>query len=482
MLHLRQIGSACFALIGILLPNLLSSCTVVDAFSARAVDYNLQAESAQNRVLLLNVIRASLKRGMQFTTLQSVTGSTQGSIGPQFYYPFRQPPFSQPPSLTLPASISGGPTFTVPVLDTQEFYRGILEPLTGREYDYFISEGYPPALIFYLFVGKIDLTVLSGSKAGLTLSFPNYVGDDYDLELFEAIADHLLNLGFTVERVSRVLPFGPPLPLTKAANLKALVAADAAGLDIVAVPPVATAAAKHKRAAGAKGARTPAGRQYQIVKGEAFYRFCFNPRGRKGKRLAPALLCANARTASPPGKGKPPASTALTGVLSAGLGQRLKAVSKAFRAHGRGFRPLPAIPAGATVRFRFTMRSTEGIIHYLGSVVRRQLYPRFGRPRSVEIKVGMPYLTYPQTPCTGAGKQVGFGYRCENLLEVETGAPPPKAPLAVAYEGRNFWIPGTPRHAGWSLRVLDLVKQLLALHTNAKELPASTVLSIVAPP
>jgi hypothetical protein len=53
----------------------LFGCAIVDNYSWRAVDYNKEAEQAQEEVLLLNIIRASLRRPMQFTALQSVTGS-----------------------------------------------------------------------------------------------------------------------------------------------------------------------------------------------------------------------------------------------------------------------------------------------------------------------------------------------------------------------------------------------------------------------
>jgi hypothetical protein len=164
------------------------------------------------------------------------------------------------------------------------------------------------------------------------------------------------------------------------------------------------------------------------------------------------------------------------------LARRLLAIHRAYRAAVPALPPLPAIQGGARVRFVFTMRSTEGVMHHLGEVVRRRLIGEFGGRRTIQIKVGIPYLPYPEAPCAGSGERPGFGYRCENLFVVESGTGRGSSPLSVAYDGREFWIPADPAEAGWSLRVLDLVKQLLALHTQAKELPAPNVLSIVSPP
>ena len=59
----------------------LAGCAIVDKYSDRAVEYNLQAEKTQQQNLLLNIIRASLRRPMQFTGLTSITGLDWGRNG-----------------------------------------------------------------------------------------------------------------------------------------------------------------------------------------------------------------------------------------------------------------------------------------------------------------------------------------------------------------------------------------------------------------
>src|SRR6202012_63903 len=111
----------------------LAACAVVDQYSGRAVMYNLQAEQAQEQALLLNVVRASLRRPMQFTGLQSITGTANasGSLTGGGASTNQRPLVSlfglTPPSSSTvvsdivgatvgaTASISGGPTFSVPV-------------------------------------------------------------------------------------------------------------------------------------------------------------------------------------------------------------------------------------------------------------------------------------------------------------------------------------------------------------------------------
>lgn len=145
----------------------LLGCTIVDQYSGRAVVYNLEAEQAEDQAILLNIVRAYLRRPMQFTTVSTITGVASASAGTQYTLPtnipFRPPTqgatglaaFPPVPTWLFSGSVSGGPAFTVPVLDTQEFYQGILKAIPGQLWDVYIQAGYPRALLFNLFVQKV---------------------------------------------------------------------------------------------------------------------------------------------------------------------------------------------------------------------------------------------------------------------------------------------------------------------------------------
>src|SRR5438552_1322299 len=77
----------------VVLISCLTGCAVVDQYSNRAVEYNRQAEQAQQQALLLNIVRASLRRPMQFTTVQSVTGTANASGSAQLTVPWDLPFF-----------------------------------------------------------------------------------------------------------------------------------------------------------------------------------------------------------------------------------------------------------------------------------------------------------------------------------------------------------------------------------------------------
>jgi hypothetical protein len=291
----RACRVACVA--ALLAPPGLFGCAIVDNYSWRAVDYNKEAEQAQEEVLLLNIIRASMRRPMQFTALQSVTGSASvaGSVnagaagtrqtpyvslfplsptaiapctvpGPQCLAQSTNNAISRLASqnLTGNASLSGSATFTVPVLDTQEFYQGILTPIPLQAFDYYLQQGFPPQLLFDLFVLKIEVTRLDDGTCR-KFTFVNSVRDDLQFGQFQAFIDYLIGSGLSAERVTAVTPYGPPVsspttgPATRDETAKILDAyskVSAAGLDI------------RQEGSGADA-------KYRVQKKTNVFRFCF---------------------------------------------------------------------------------------------------------------------------------------------------------------------------------------------------------------
>jgi len=484
----------------------LSSCSIVDDFSGRAVHFNVVAEQAQQQALLLNIVRASLNRPMQFTTLSSITGtaseSGNGTLSLPFGPPGHRPPKTLSPDvLGLSGTISGGPTFTVPVLDTQEFYQGELKPLSGQEYRFFLDEGITPSVLFYLFVDTIELKAISGTKSQI-FTFHSYVADDFDNDRYETVADYLLALGLSIEQLHHSQTIGPPIASAQLHDLRDLAQLTSAGLHLTAVhngPKPAstfkstTSALKPVTKTESKPVEGKGPTQYQIEKSSTVYRPCFNPPpgATASAVIDPALLC---------GSNDPTDTTEQTtntlgrtgGFVAPDLAAALEKVrtdyiavleQKNQSAIAAQMRALPAIPSDATLQVRLYMRSPEAILHFLGSVVARQLYPGLEAPRVIRVKIGEPYLPYPATRCPAtndpnAPGDVSPGFRCDNLFVLLLGQSTDSA-LSVDYDGKSYSVPPSDRVAGRTMRMLDLIKQIMALHTSAKDLPASNVLNII---
>jgi hypothetical protein len=140
----------------------------------------------------------------------------------------------------------------------------------------------------------------------------------------------------------------------------------------------------------------------------------------------------------------------------------------------RGFREF----AGKKVSVSFGTRSIEEILYYLGEIVRRASHPPEGvAPRVVQVRVGPPQNAFPVENCPFTKSDIN-GYACVNAFIVNEGAADPNG-IAVDYEGVHYSISADASNS-WSMPILDIVKQLLAVNTSAKELPASNVISVIS--
>ena len=107
-----------------------------------------------------------------------------------------------------------------------------------------------------------------------------------------------------------------------------------------------------------------------------------------------------------------------------------------------------------------TPRSVEGIFHYLGEMVRTEL-GLAGAPESLAV----PRSDKPEF----------------RLFSLERRPPSPGDPW-LAYRGQVFAANVDPSgEADASSRVIQLLTELLALQSSAKNLPAPNLITVVAP-
>ncbi len=520
----------------------LAGCALVDNFSGRAIDYNLQAEQAQEQQLLLNVVRASQRRPMQFTGLQSITGTASASGNSTLTTPFgeamhRPKGAVSPDIFSLGGSISGGPTFIVPVLDTQEFYQGILSPISLQVFDYYLQQGFPKEVLFDLFVSKIVVTQKSGNNSEMV--FNNAVGDDAAFEQFQAMVDILIAAGLSTEHVETTSAFGPAIAAAKLQPSSSETGGQQAAALLDAYANIANAGLKL-----AEGNGTDKG-TYHLQKSEVKYRFCFTNEGASARNLlsniGQSLYCnqsgdksgAQRATAAvtgandcsslseprgnadnrgssnaPPVEGSPDSGGNATLCLTLNpatidaLNRRLQSVVEANPEAARsGLAPLSAqnLISEASA-FKLQVRSTEGILYYLGEITRRHLYPETtteARPRIIQVPTRVPLAALPERACddeSNRGKTakesdllhlvsvpgLSDSYFCENLFVIDQHSN--SGFVSVGYDGSDYSIPSDGARAGRTYQVLELVKQLLAVNTSAKQFPATNVLSIISSP
>ena len=462
---------------------------------------------------------------MQFTSVQSISGTASVSATAAFSIPFVP---GTGGSVFTP-TISGGPTFTVPVLDTQEFYQGVMRPIQNGTFDFYIHEEFPREELFTLFVEKIvmhrDECPPFVHTANCELVFVNYPGEDLTFDLTQSLIEHLLNLGISTEQ----------LPASSASG--------SAG------------------SSGSGSSGSGSGSSDQGLGSGAQYRFCFAPRdpGYVRQIVLPSALCGfEKKQAKKPDKQKVTTTTAnkktetdksggqtfsheedltiertpsgtdadftekavgkkVPGfVLSDQFIEHLKSIANAYRqkyyhdyqefvGHIDAFRAAN-IPLrdkygnildgkGNSVTLTIYTRSTEGILYFLGEILRRELYTDVvlhpeQENRSIQIKIEKTaYRSFSELPCDlpkASFQQTyddkGDTFVCEYLFVLDLHPGLSGTTLtSVSYNGRTYWIPADEKTAGKTLHVLSIVKQLLALNTSAKSLPQTNTISVISP-
>jgi hypothetical protein len=175
---------------GAICAGLLSACAAVDPVDNRYDNISRSWAKARNEAIFLNLIRASYADPLSFTTVSNVTPSMTNvsgfalpsfSIGP----PNCLPSFGSTGALsgracTFPTGVPGAATalgnttandnitvssnFSVSTQETTAFYTGFLKPIDLQTLAYFIRQGYPPELLFWLFADSFELQPTSSAQ------------------------------------------------------------------------------------------------------------------------------------------------------------------------------------------------------------------------------------------------------------------------------------------------------------------------------
>ncbi|MFN8095610.1 MAG: hypothetical protein U0599_25910 [Vicinamibacteria bacterium] len=203
-----------------------SGCVSAAQISQRTVNYNVAVESARNEMLLLNVIRARERRAMVFTGLTRISGSLRkeaqvgiaGTVGQ-----------GMPNNAAVAPSfgVSDAPSFDIAVLDSQEFTRGIMTPITFELVEYFWDQGYPREILLYLGVERVEVDC--GQERPLALQNDP---TDRTFGAFRALVEAISDDASWADEDTNAL-VGPPLDASQVSQLPGLVKLAQAHLRLV---------------------------------------------------------------------------------------------------------------------------------------------------------------------------------------------------------------------------------------------------------
>jgi hypothetical protein len=402
----------------------LLGCGLADQFSAESVEYNVQAEIIKNQNLLNNIIRSAYRRPLQFTDLTTITGQVSVSGTGAFFIPFGGPRSGSSRTYTFSPSVTASdtPNFTVAVLNTKEFYNGILAPIPSQILAYYFQEGFPPEVLLTVLISEIVY--------GSSNSLQHVYNEPNDFAKFYGTLSSLTDNGLTIESTQNTRVLGPPLRSSAVPGPKDLADLDAQGVEIV----------------GYSGDNQPAKPEgyYRVEKRVLSYRFCFDPLRRR-------------RGALPLEPGMPK----LAGAALCGAGERAQGAKPdlSYRQHS-GIHALQT-SAEDEGSLSFRVRSVEGVIYYLGEWARYEL--------GLEEPAATPTMSY--TNQQGETREI-------ILFQIGRGAGRGLS-IDTAYQGSDYHINVDPTGHDRTAQVMELVTELLALNNSAKDLPAPSVLPVI---
>lgn len=159
---------------------LCSGCAFQSQVSQATVDYNQAVANSSNELTLLNVVRAMHRYPLHFTTISKISGSfrvtgraglgadivedggtvTRSATGATTGDTITRGVERFSPSLG--AEVAAGPNFDIGILDTQEFYQGILRSVDPDMVGNFLNLGWPSDLVMAMLVERVEFHVPEG--------------------------------------------------------------------------------------------------------------------------------------------------------------------------------------------------------------------------------------------------------------------------------------------------------------------------------
>ena len=207
--------------VGMALVLASSACTAFDPLDNTGETLNRNTTDYANDAVLLNVVRSKLQEPLSFISITSITGSSSisGSLG---FSGFTLGPTKAAPTYVFgpnSASRANSNTFNVSVVDDPASFAALLAPVNPALLAFFINQGYPRELLFFLFTDRLR-QVEEDAKGNVSRVVAEYFNDPDQnnpsvFGQFISTMSTLLNLGLVAEIDITSTPTGRALPPSK---------------------------------------------------------------------------------------------------------------------------------------------------------------------------------------------------------------------------------------------------------------------------
>ena len=465
----------------------VSGCAFRTQATGMAVDYNDFVAQTTNRQTVLNILRAREREPMHFTSFAEVFGQIRGqgtaSIGGAFngdsgvqtatdtVQTAAGPSGATTGTTTtttrtltdnigatnftpsLGVQVTTGTDFRVQANATDEFYRGILNPIPAATVVHYLRQGFPADLLSHLLIGRLEfhaeLTRPDGTSETVHLRTMNNSPDDPAAGAEFTAAIRCRQLDYAIDRQdARTLP----LP------------------DLSGLAPVPNDTIRRIRPVDGGGYQLtiPAQTNFNLLLSEPNASRCVELRATLSNAMEQWV---RSRSLSPRAPASPSAGSTPVSPSAQALAGDVQAGELGVAGTNRG-------PVGGPGEVRFsskgyfdehlpegwrgdlfidvTLRSVQGVLYYLGEYIRSPDGPL------LEGDCGYCLPIIRVLPSRAVDRRARF--------------------VEVAYRGTRYSVPLsggrlTPEY-GRSSQTIDIVQQLLNLNRRATDLPTTPLLRV----
>jgi hypothetical protein len=413
----------------------LTACAVVDPVDNRYDTVGRSLAKSRNEAIFLNLVRASHDYPLSFTTIANVTPgmtnttnvalpsfllgphvgaySTASAAAAPLFTPGRDVIFG---NTTAGNTTAVSTTFNVSTQETSAFYQGFLRPIDLQTLNYFIRQGYPRELLFWLFTDSFSVTIPSKGTFGYHFNPPDNYGCSRSDQKHRCFIDWVHNAAFT-------------------------------GLTVEEKTVEASGSSAPKGGVGSTSAAPPG-------KGATYARFCFSKilAQEAAAEVSPALVQAATRDLDVP--------------PSALYGSPLTCGSDWSTAPADDT-PQPDILPLSAAGFTFTItpRSAYGVFELLGTLMKLE-QRHIGPSPYAYIPPGREYVTHPPVLETV--------HEDPNLITV-VQALGGECFVHTWFEDGEYCV---PEQATTTKRIFGLLAQLIAIQTAAADLSITPIVRI----
>jgi hypothetical protein len=239
----------------------LGGCAMGRRIAVDPITYNKSLAEASNRLLLLNIARASKNHPLYFTDVSEVNETLANGVEGGATVPWLNPANSADTQFTAGGSVSAEAAFTMTPTMTKAFFAGITQPIGFKLFRYYWDQGWPKRLLLALVVRQIDLTHKEKDGKEHTHSYTGAIRffepDPIDgyvkfRQLADWLADQKPKLEPSASDPKEAIGPGLKLDPANPDTLRALVETDKAGYSL-------------KESGSAFALHSPAGEEWQLT-------------------------------------------------------------------------------------------------------------------------------------------------------------------------------------------------------------------------